>query len=95
MNDDKKKELCVRMAKELPLLRKTIGATQEELAALMDISRSTVNNIERNKTMGWNSFLSFLFLFSRHRDAEKLIQAFDLYPQELDDYLTGRNRAAS
>lgn len=90
MNDRKKQELCEEMARELPILRKALGVTQEQLASMAGVSRSTVICYERNKTMGWNTFLSLLLIFTRHEDTLKLIRAFGLYPDELDTYLLGR-----
>lgn len=95
MNDDKRRELCTGMAKELPLLRKAMNASQQQLAGLAGVSRSTINNIERNKTMGWNTFLSLLMIFTKHEDAMKLIGAFGLYPPEVDEFLSGKMGAES
>lgn len=85
MNEDKRR-LCVEMAKKLPLLRKTMGVTQKQLAALSGVSKSAINNIERKETMAWSTFLSLLKIFTKHEDAVKLINAFELYPEEADEF---------
>lgn len=93
MNEDMKRDLCVRMAKELPLLRKTMDVSQTGLAALAGVSRSTVNTIERTQNMSWNTYLALLLICSKHEDAMKLIRAFDLYPDRLDAFLSGKTAA--
>lgn len=91
MSEDKRREICERMARELPVLRKSIGLNQTQLGELAGVSRSTVNNIERNKSMGWDMFLALLMIFTRNKSTEKLIDAFDLFPDELDLFLTGQS----
>ena len=93
MNEEKRQYLCRSMASALPVLRKAIGATQQELADILGVTRNTIIHMERSKTMGWPSYLSFLMIFSRNENTVSLIRVFDLYPAEVDDYLAGRVRA--
>lgn len=88
MNEENRKALCSGMAKALPLLRKATGVTQERFASLAGITRNTVIRIERDRSMGWNTFLSLMMIFSAQEEAMKLIRAYDLYPAELERFLT-------
>ena len=59
MTDQEKEVLLKNMIDNLPTLRKRLGMTQEEMAALAGISRSTLANIENMKRpMTWNNFLA-------------------------------------
>lgn len=91
MTEDKMQALCAEMADKLPLFRKAMGTTQARFAQIAGVTRNTIINIERNKTMGWPTYLSFLLIFSKQENTRTLIRAFDLYPEELDAFLTGRN----
>ena len=89
MGEDKRTELCERMATALPVLRKAMGITQAQFAGITGVTRNTIIHIERKRSMGWQSYLSFLMIFSKHKDTKALIEAFHLYPAELDEFLTG------
>lgn len=93
MSEDGKKELCARMAAQLPILRKMVGATQQQLAETAGLTRNTIIRIERSRTMSWNTYLSLLMLFSWHEDARKLIRTFGLYPSELEKVFAKDSRA--
>ena len=56
-----KVKLIKNMTENLPMLRKRLGLTQEEIADKIGVSRSTVIAIENNKReMTWNTFLSLM-----------------------------------
>lgn len=93
MTEQKKQELCSRMASSLPLLRKAMGATQIELASAVGVTRGTIIKIERSKSMGWNMFLSLLMLVSRNKAAGSLLPALGLNTAELDAFLSGARAA--
>lgn len=93
MNAEKKQELCARMADQLPVLRKEMGATQVSFAEMAGLTRSTVFRIERSKTMSWNTFLSLLMVFSQHRATARLLRALDLFPEELSSYFNSETAA--
>lgn len=90
MNEDKKAELCIKMATQLPVLRKAMGASQTRFAELTGLTRSTVVRMERNKNMSWNTFLSVLMILSKHEETVTLLHAYHLYSDELEEYLSGK-----
>ena len=56
MNQIEKEKLIDNMTDNLPMLRTRLGMTQEELAEIIGVSRSTVLSIENKKRdMTWNT----------------------------------------
>ena len=89
MDDKERKHLAMLMAEKLPVLRKETGLSQQALAALAGISRSTITKIEgKSQTMTWNTYLSLLFIFSKNEQTKDLIKFFGIYPDEVDEYLS-------
>lgn len=76
------------MTENLPMLRTKLGLTQEELAAKIGISRSTVVSIETKKRdMTWNTFLSLILLFTKNENTNKLLNVLEIYTDELNDFI--------
>ena len=76
------------MTENLPMLRTKLGLTQEELAAKIGISRSTVVSIEKKKRdMTWNTFLSLILLFTKNENTNKLLNVLEIYTDELNDFI--------
>lgn len=77
------------MAENLPVLRKMLKLTQEELAEIIGSSRHTVMLIESGKRkMTWSTFLSLILLFEKNESTSKLLRAFEVYTPELENSLT-------
>lgn len=95
MNENEKRELCIKMATDLPLLRKAMGVTQIGFASMVGVTRSTIIKIERSRNMGWNMFLSFLMVLCKNEEAGRLLPVLGLYPEALDGFLCGRNEAGA
>ena len=91
MDDAKKAVLIKNMAENLPILRKKMNVTQAELAALIGVSRNTLVYIETGKkTMTWNMFLSLLFVFTKNKETDKLLNVLEIYTDELNDFIKQR-----
>ncbi|MBQ2910989.1 MAG: helix-turn-helix transcriptional regulator [Clostridia bacterium] len=83
-----KDTLIKNMTENLPMLRTKLGLTQEELAAKIGISRSTVVSIETKKRdMTWNTFLSLILLFTKNENTNKLLNVLEIYTDELNDFI--------
>lgn len=83
-----KDTLIKNMTENLPMLRTKLGLTQEELAAKIGISRSTVVSIETKKRdMTWNTFLSLILLFTKNENTNKLLNVLGIYTDELNDFI--------
>ena len=81
-------ELVERMVENLPVLRKKLKLSQEELAKIIGSSRYTVMLYETKKRkMPWNVFLSLVFLFDKNDESAPLLKALEIYTEELDSFI--------
>ena len=88
MDDKQKSVLMMGMADNLPVLRKKLGMSQEDLAMLVGVSRSTIASIENGRReMTWNHFLSFVLVFTKNQDTDVLLKAFNIYTNELEEFI--------
>lgn len=80
--------LVERMADNLPVLRKKLKLSQEELATIIGSSRYTVMLYETKKRkMPWNIFLSLVLLFDKNEETKVLLRALEIYTDDLDGFL--------
>jgi len=85
---DDRAVLTERMADNLPVLRKKLRMTQEELALMIGSSRYTVMLYETKKRrMPWNVFLSLVFLFDKNPETAPLLRVLEIYSEELDSFV--------
>ena len=83
-----KDQLIKNMTDCLPMLRKALGITQEELAGKLGLSRSTVTAIEAKKReMTWNTFLSLILLFTKNPETNRLLSVLNIYTEEFDQFI--------
>ena len=83
-----KDKLIKNMTENLPMLRKRLELTQEEIADKIGVSRSTVIAIENNKReMTWNTFLSLMLLFSKNESTNKILEILDLNTEEFNEFM--------
>ena len=83
-----KVKLIKIMTENLPMLRKRLELTQEEIADKIGVSRSTVIAIENNKReMTWNTFLSLMLLFSKNESTNKILSILDLNTEEFNEFM--------
>ena len=88
MNEKEKKLLVDNMTENLPMLRKKLEITQEELANLIGVSRSTIMAIENQKReMTWNMFLSLVLIFTKNKDTDMLLNVLEIYTDKLNDFI--------
>lgn len=60
---EEKELLATRLAIELPALRGKVGASQEEIASAVGISRQTYGAYEnRTRPIPWSLYLALLFI---------------------------------
>ena len=70
------------------MLRKKLEITQEELANLIGVSRSTIMAIENQKReMTWNMFLSLVLIFTKNKDTDMLLNVLEIYTDKLNDFI--------
>lgn len=93
MNENQKEILMEKMTQNLPVLRAKAGLTQAKLAEIIGVSRQTLVAVENGKRkMTWNSFLSCFLVFFRNPDTGIMLKAFEIYTDELDEYLGVRGQ---
>lgn len=80
--------LIERMADNLPVLRKKLKLSQEELAKIVGSSRYTVMLYETKKrNMPWNIFLTLVLLFDKNEKTSPLLKALEIYTEELERFI--------
>lgn len=89
---EEKESLATRLAVELPALRGKVGASQEEIASTVGISRQTYSAYEnRTRPIPWSLYLALLFYFDYIPSTHYMIRQLELFPNELDEcWLAGR-----
>lgn len=92
MNEEQKDILIENMASNLPALRTKMNISQEGLANMIGVSRSTIATIEnKKKTMTWNMFLSLILVFTKNEETNKLLNVMEIYTDELNEFIKNNN----
>lgn len=87
-------ELTDKMANNLPVLRKMLKLTQEDLGRIIGSSRSNIMEIETKKRkMTWTTFLSLVFLFEKNEGTAVMLRALNIYTDELDAFIKQEGNA--
>lgn len=87
--DINKEKLISNMTDNLPMLRRCLDLTQEELADKIGVSRSTIISIEnRKREMTWNTFLSLMLLFTQNEGTNKLLNVLEIYTDEFHSFIS-------
>ncbi len=88
MASDTRDILIDKMTENLPVLRKKLKLSQENLAKFIGSSRYTVMLIETKKRrMTWNTFLSLVLLFDKNKETAVLLRALGIYTDAFDNML--------
>ena len=91
MDEMKRNVLIENMVSNLPTLRKKINISQEGLAIMIGVSRSTIATIEnKKKNMTWNMFLSLILIFTKNEETDKLLNVMEIYTDELNEYIKNK-----
>ena len=85
---DEKENLATQLAIELPALRGKVGASQEEIASAVGISRQTYSAYEnRTRPIPWSLYLALLFYFDYIPSTHYMIRQLELFPNERREML--------
>ncbi len=77
-------EYISRMIKNLPVLRASIGFTQEQLGAKLGVRRQTIVAIENEKKpLTWSMYLAMVCIFERYKESNDLMEKLDLFGANL------------
>lgn len=89
MTEEEKALMMSRMAKALPVMRKSLKMTQSELSSLSGVSRAVISNVELGKqNMNWSTFVAVAAVFEANPDCDKLFNAFDIDLAQIKSYFT-------
>lgn len=84
ISEEEKNLMISRLVDELPVLRTKMGASQDELANMIGISRQTYSSLEtRKRKMTWSIFLSLLLVFDYNEQTHNVIHKEGLFPKAL------------
>jgi transcriptional regulator with XRE-family HTH domain len=79
----RQQELCEKMVTYLPLLRKSLGITQNGLAKKLGVTRPTVMTFESCKRpLLFPMYLALVSVFMAHEDSRKIMEAFELFDRD-------------
>ena len=88
MNDDRKRELCKILAKNLSVLREKAGITQNELADRLGFSRQTISAIESQKReMQWSTFSTLAMFFAKDKEMKQIMKVIGIINDEVEKIL--------
>ena len=80
---NEKEDLATQLAIELPALRGKVGASQEEIASAVGISRQTYSAYEnRTRPIPWSLYLALLFYFDYIPSTHYMIRQLELFPNK-------------
>ena len=79
------------MAENMPVLRKKLKLSQENLADIIGVSRYTIMLIEnRKRKMTWTVFLALVLVFERNEQTAILLETFEISCKELEHFILSR-----
>lgn len=89
---EKKEQLIGKLTAELPALRGAVGASQDEIANIIGVSRQTYNSIELQKRkMSWGTYMALILFFDYNPSSHYTIRQLDVFPYQLDEcWLSGK-----
>jgi len=91
MDNAQKAKLIDNMVTNLPALRRVLGVSQEGLAEMVGLNRSTIAAIEnRKRKLSWDTFLALLLIFIKSPATDKLLNAMEIYTDEFNDFIKGK-----
>ena len=92
-NSIDKEDLIDKFIYELPILRTRIGMTQDEISAIIGVSRQTYSSIEtRKRKLSWTTYMSLLLVFYFNPDTRGALESAELFPEELKNTLKLNHR---
>ena len=84
ISEEEKNVYIEKLAEDLPVLRIKLGVSQEELAAMIGLTRQTYSTLETKKRkMTWSVFLSLIFIFDNSEQTHDFIRKNGLFPEKM------------
>lgn len=83
LTQKEKNRLVSALTSELAVLRAKAGASQEDMAAILGVSRQTYGAIERKKRrMTWCTYLSLILFFEFAPETHDMLRGLDAFPRD-------------
>ena len=82
------------MVNNLPALRKVLGVSQEGLADMVGLNRSSIAAIENHKRkLSWDTFLALVLIFIKNPATDKLLNVMEIYTDEFNVFIKGQTKS--
>lgn len=92
MTREKQNLLTANMADRLPVLRKVMGFSQQELADIVGMSRSTITKVEgKRQELPWSTYLALLLIFRENSETNLLLRTFEIDTDEVNIFISGNS----
>lgn len=84
LTEEEKDKFISILTPELVLLRTKAGISQEEIAALIGVSRQTYGAIERKtRKMSWSTFMALIMFYDYNQKTHKMIHTIGAFPYDI------------
>ena len=84
LTDEEKLHFIDELTPQLQALRTKAGISQEELSALIGVSRQTYVAIEgESRKMSWRTYLALIMFYDYNQKTHQAIRALGAYPHEV------------
>ena len=81
-----KEELLRKLTVELPALRGAVGASQDEIAGVIGVTRQTYNSVETQKReMSWGMYLGLIFFFDYNPQSHHILHKLQIFPKRVEE----------
>ena len=82
-----KEEMIQKLVSNMPMLRKRLNLSQEELASIAGVSRQTINAVEsRRQNMSWNLFVLLILFFMHNENTCDFLPVVKFDIKKLEQY---------
>lgn len=82
--EEEKDKFISALAPELVMLRTKAEISQEDLAALIGVSRQTYGAIERkSRKMSWSTYLSLIMFYDFNQKTHRLLRSIESFAHEI------------
>lgn len=86
-SDTEKEEMIQKLVSNMPMLRKRLNLSQEELASIAGVSRQTINAVEsRRQNMSWNLFVLLILFFMHNENTCDFLPVVKFDIKKLEQY---------
>lgn len=81
-----KEKLIDKFVYEMPILRKRLDMSQDDIGEIVGISRQTYSGIEtRKRKMTWSNYMALLFFFYFNPATRDAVESAGIFPDELKE----------